>query len=210
MVSEPSSEDGQAYSTMRSLFEHTRRVYSTTTPFLSAGELGLTEPGQIDIIRKANITSFVSSIFGAQEVGLSDLNDHFLDIFVPEGGRILKMQGALFLELKTQAFIAAIDRETGSKSELLYRLFPDDLGFKLLGRRKESRHLAPTETDFVKRAWSRRDILLAEADKPDASTTLANRYQWETFLKDLSSYISKAFENLGTQQVSSSWPSSCQ
>jgi hypothetical protein len=34
-----------------------------------------------------NLASFVSSIFGSQEIGFADLNDHFLDVFVPEGGR---------------------------------------------------------------------------------------------------------------------------
>lgn len=201
IVSEPHSEDAQAYSTMRSLFEHTKRVYPTGGPFLSSAGLGLTGNDQVETIRKANVASFVSSIFGSQEVGFSALDDHFLDVFVPEGGRLLKMQGAIYLELKTQAFISAIKAKEHTSSELLYRLFPNDLGLKLLTRRPGSRHLAPTETDFVKRAWSRRDILLAEVDNPESAVKLPERYPWEHFLRDLSTYISKNFEGLGQQQV---------
>ena len=201
IVSEPTSDDGQAYSTMLSLFDHTKRVYSATVPFLSAVELGLTDPAQFEIIRKANMASFVSSIFGAQEIGFPTLNENFLSIFVPEGGRLLKMQGALFLELKTQAFIAAMDSKDRSNSDILYHLFPDDLGLKLLARRPGTRHLAPTETDFVKRAWSRRDILLAEADASEARTKLIERYRWDDFLRDLSTYISKNFETIGGPEV---------
>ena len=34
MVSEPESENGQAYATMRSLFDHTKRVYTVKHSFL--------------------------------------------------------------------------------------------------------------------------------------------------------------------------------
>ncbi|GAB1214544.1 hypothetical protein ATERTT37_003708 [Aspergillus terreus] len=199
-VSEPDSENGQAYATMRSLFDHTRRVYSTKKSFLSATELELTEPAQIDIIRKANLASFVSSIFGTQEIGFSELNDNFLDVFVPEGGRLLKVQGALFLELKTQAFIASMNNTERSRTELLYDLFPDDLEQQLLDRRPGTRQLAPSESDFVKRAGSRRDILLSDINNEEAMKALPDKYHWEDFLRDLSSYITKNFDMINNQQ----------
>ncbi|GES59891.1 putative MYB DNA binding protein [Aspergillus terreus] len=200
-VSEPDSENGQAYATMRSLFDHTRRVYSTKKSFLSATELELTEPAQIDIIRKANLASFVSSIFGTQEIGFSELNDNFLDVFVPEGGRLLKVQGALFLELKTQAFIASMNNTERSRTELLYDLFPDDLEQQLLDRRPGTRQLAPSESDFVKRAGSRRDILLSDINNEEAMKALPDKYHWEDFLRDLSSYITKNFDMINNQQT---------
>lgn len=184
---------------MRSLFDHTKKVYSTKGPFLSPSELGLTEPNQVDILRKANMASFVSSIFGSQDIGFSELNDNFLEIFVPEGNRLLKIQGALFLELKTQAYIAAINTNERPKDELLRELFPDDLEQKLLSRRPGTNQLTSSETDFVKRAHSRRDILMNDTNNPE--TILPERYQWENFLKDLSSYISKNFEVISPQQV---------
>lgn len=200
-VSEPESENGQAYATMRSLFDHTKKVYSTKKSFLSPIELELTEPSQVDIIRKANLASFVSSIFGTQEIGFSELNDNFIDVFVPEGGRLLKVQGALFLELKTQAFIASMNNTERSRTEILFDLFPDNLEQCLIERHTGSRQLAPSEVDFVKRAASRRDILLADINNQEALKSLPDKYHWEDFLRDLSSYITKNFDSISHQQV---------
>lgn len=186
---------------MRSLFNHTKNVYSSKGSFLSPRELNLTEPSQMDIIRKANMASFVSSIFGSQEIGFSELDQHFLEIFVPEGSRLLKVQGALFLELKTQAYIAAMNSGKRSRTEILYELFPDDLEERLLSRRPGTKQLAPSETDFVKRVFSRRDILLNEVNNPEAASALPQKYRWEDFLRDLSSYVSKNFEAISHQQV---------
>ncbi|EED23046.1 MYB DNA binding protein (Tbf1), putative [Talaromyces stipitatus ATCC 10500] len=199
-VSEPESENGQAYATMRSLFDHTKRVYSTKQAFLSPTDLDLTDPTQIDIIRKANLASFVSSIFGSQEISFAELNDHFIDVFVPEGSRLLKVQGALFLELKTQAFIASLNNEERTRTEILFELFPDDLEQRLLSKRTGTRQLAPSEADFVKRARSRRDIIFADINNEEAMKALPDKYHWEDFLRDLSAYISKNFETINSLQ----------
>ncbi|KAF3483136.1 telomeric DNA-binding factor trf1 [Arthroderma uncinatum] len=201
LVLDPQSENAQSYSTLRSLFDHTKKVYTTTQSFLSASDLGFTDSSQVEIIRKANLASFVFSLFGTQEIGLSDLHDHFLDIFVPEGGRLLKSQAALFLELKTQTFIAAMNNPARPKADILYELFPDNLGVKLLARRPGTRHPAPSETDFVKRAWSRRDILLGEINNPDSANTLSEKYLWQDFLRDVSIYVSKNIDSITTQQA---------
>lgn len=203
MISEPDSENGQAYATMRSLFDHTKRVYTVKHPFLQPSDLEISDYSQIDVIRKANLASFVSSIFGSQEIGFADLNSHFLDVFVPEGGRLLKVQGALYLELKTQAFIAAMNNKARTRTQLLYELFPDDMEQRLLAKRPGTRLLAPSETDFMNRLTSRRDILLNDINNEDALNSLPDKYHWEDFLRDLSSYISKNFDAINTQQVCS-------
>lgn len=189
---------------MRSLFDHTKKVYTTKTSFLSASELELTEQHQVDIIRKANLASFVSSIFGTQEIGFFELNKNFIDVFVPEGGRLLKVQGALFLELKTQAFISALGSAERTRSELLFEMFPESLEQEILDRRPGTRQLAPSETDFVNRARSRRDILLSDINNQEALRALPDKYHWEDFLRDLSSYISKNIEAICHPQVSQS------
>jgi hypothetical protein len=186
---------------MRSLFDHTKKVYTTADSFLSSSELGLMEQTQVDIIRKANLASFVSSVFGTQEVGFSEMNENFLDVFVPEGSRLLKVQGALYLELKTQAFISSMNSKGRSRTELLFELFPENLEERLLARRPGTRTLAPSETDFVKRAHSRRDILLSEINNEESLNSLPDKYHWEDFLRDLGSYISKNFDAISNQQV---------
>ena len=188
---------------MRSLFDHTKKVYSTKYSFLSPTDLELTEPAQVDVIRKANMASFVSSIFGTQEIGFAELNDNFIDVFVPEGGRLLKVQGALLLELKTQAFIAALNTTERTRTELLFELFPDNLEQQMLDRRPGTRQLAPSEVDFLKRAKSRRDIILNDINNEEALMSLPDKYHWEDFLRDLSSYVTKNFDAISHPQVRS-------
>ena len=72
---------------------------------------------------------------------------------------------------------------------------------RLLARRPGTRQLAPSETDFVNRLTSRRDILLSDINNEEALSSLPDKYHWEDFLRDLSSYISKNFDAINTQQV---------
>lgn len=205
MVLNPDSGTGQDYSTVRSLFDHTKRVYSTKTPFLSATELDIHDSSQVEILRKANLATFVSSLFGTHEIGFHELNANFLEVFVPEHGRLLKVQAAIYLGLKTQAFIASMNSEERSKTESLYSLFSEDLEEQILSRRPGARGLAPGEQDFVKRAYSRREILLADVNNEAALGELPDRYKWEDFLKEVSHYLSKNVDSIIAQPVSSSW-----
>ncbi|KAJ5893584.1 hypothetical protein N7495_005275 [Penicillium taxi] len=199
MITEPGNENGQAYAVMRSLFDHTKRVYIIDGSFLKPKHLEFTDQSQLDIFRKANLASFVSSLFGSQEIGFSELNEYFLDVFVPEGGRLLKGQAALYLELKTQVFISGMNSKSCTRTQLLYKLFPEDMEELLLARRPGSRQLAPSETDFVQRLTSRREHLLHEVDNPEAMKSLPDKYHWEDFLRDLAQYISKNFDTINTQ-----------
>lgn len=201
LINEPGSEAGQEYSAIRNLFEVTKRVYTSKTSFLSPADLDLSEASQVDILRKANLATFISTVFGPQQIGFSDLNAQFLEIFVPDGGRLLKAQGSIFLELKTQAFIAAVRTQDLSKEDVLYDLFPDNLESRILSRRPVARGLAPSEQDFVKRALSRRDILLSQI-KQGSLDALPDRYRWEDFLREVSSYISKNFDAINASTVS--------
>ena len=106
------------------------------------------------------------------------------------------------MELKTQAFIASLNNEERTRTEILLELFPDDLEQRLLSKRLGTRQLAPSEADFVKRARSRRDIIFADINNEEAMKALPDKYHWEDFLRDLSSYISKNFEAINNQQVS--------
>lgn len=115
IATEPDSDAGQAYATLKSLFDHTKKVYSTQEPFLNPQELGFVENAHRETIKKANMATFVSSVFGSQDVGFYHLNENFLDTFIADGNRMLKNQAHLFLDLKTQAYIS--HREWGSKQE---------------------------------------------------------------------------------------------
>lgn len=206
IIHEPESEDGQAYATMRSLFDHTKRIYSIKNSFLKPSDLEITDSAQLDVIRKTNLASFVSSIFGSQEIGFAELNENFLDVFVSEGGRLLKGPGALYLELKTQAFIAAMNNKSIARNDLLFELFPEDMEKQLLANRPGNRQLAPSEIDFLTRFSKRREHLLKDLDSEDTIKALPDKYQWEHFLRDLGLYISKNYESINTPHVSTAVP----
>lgn len=194
IATKPNSDPGQAYATLKSLFDHTKKVYSITEPFLNPYDLGLAENAHLDTIRKANMATFVSSVFGSQDVGFYHLNENFLDTFVADGGRLLKNQAQLLLDLKTQAYISAATTGERSREAILDDLFPQDLGDRLLRRRHGAKQLAPSEAEFVQRAQNRRKALLEEPNTEVAIAALPGKYIWEDFLRDISTYVSKNFE----------------
>lgn len=174
---------------MKSLFDQTKKLY-TPEAFLSADDLKLDLPEQRTTVRKVNLATFVSSVFGSQEVGFFHLNEHFLDTFVPDGGRLLKSQGALYLDLKTQAYISAMSTNERAKDEILTDLFPDDMKEILLHRRPGAKALTPSEADFVARLIQRKGHLMHISD----DVNLSEKYVWQDFLKEVSWYVSKNYE----------------
>lgn len=187
IATQPETDQGQAFQILMSLFEQTKTIYCDDA-FLSAKGLNLSNPREHGvIIQKTNLATFVSAVFGAAKVGFFHLNENFLDTFVVENGRLLKPQGALFLDLKTQAYISAMGQVERSQKEILDDLFPDDMDKILLARKTNSKILAPSESDFVARCRRRRDHLAAM----DPAEDISGKYSWLAFVRDLSEYISK-------------------
>ena len=209
IVLHPESDSGQAYATLKSLFDHTKKVYTVTDSFLNIHELGTLDQPAIETLRKSNLATFVSSLFGSQDVGFYLLNEFFLDTFVADGNRLLKSQAGLFLELKTRAYISALSNGGRSREEILYELFPPDLEQRLLDRRPGAKQLAPSEIDFVNRARNRCQALLEEPHTEKAMAALAEKYSWDVFLRDVSAYISKNFETIVGVPVSTKYLTSC-
>ena len=148
------------------------------------------------------MATFVSSVFGSQDVGFYHLNENFLDTFLSDGSRLLKNQAQLFLDLKTQAYISAVNSGDRSREEILEDLFPRDLDERLLKRRPGAKQLTPSEADFVQRARNRRKALLEEPSTDEAVKALPEKYIWEDFLRDISTYVAKNFEAIAGVLVS--------
>ena len=91
-------------------------------------------------------------------------------------GKLLKPQATLYLDLKTQAYISAIEAGERSKEEILEDILPDDLHVYLMSRRN-AKLLSPTETDFVWRCKQRKELLLNYTEE----TPLSEQYDWFTF-----------------------------
>lgn len=177
-------------------------MYSIREPFLSPHDLDFNGNEQIETIRKANLATFVSSVFGSQDVGFYHLNEFFLDTFVADGSRLLKNQAGLFLDLKTQAYISAIANGERSREDILQDLFPDDLEHSLLNRRSGGKQPSPGEADFIQRASNRKKTLLEEPITAESAAQLPDKYAWEDFLRDISNYISKNINTIVGASVS--------
>lgn len=192
------SEEGQAYTTLKNLFDQTRKVYSRETPFIDAIAIQMFQPAQQEVIRKANIATFISSILGAHDVSFFHLNEFFMETFVPLGHRLLKWQGGIYLELKTQTYISALINSDSNPERMLDELFPGDLDAQILTRHPDAPSLSPSEQDFVDRCRARKNYLLAaqETDEGDAVRELPKKYQWTDFVREFASCITKNVDGI--------------
>lgn len=101
----PASPLSLNYSTLLTLFDAMKKqLYSEETyqAFLDPDALNFKEMQERKVIRKANLATFISSVFGSVDVGFFHLNEGFLSTMAPDGGRLLKDMARLFLDLKTQ------------------------------------------------------------------------------------------------------------
>lgn len=167
-------------------------------------------------LRKVNLATFLGATLGTIEIGFFYLNESFLDIFCPANnldpantlsnmsphnmslqsgvntiigdkiGKLLKPQTVLYLDLKTQAYISAIEAGGRSREDILEDILPHNLEDILLERRK-TKILTPTEVDFIDRCKSRKEILL----KYPGDKVLSEEYDWLSFLKELFEYSAK-------------------
>ncbi|KAF2239992.1 hypothetical protein EV356DRAFT_511288 [Viridothelium virens] len=202
-VTRPDSDKGQAYATLKALFENTKRIYSRDHGFLNHTLLGLQDLQQQETIRKANLATFMSSIFGnSTDVNVYYLHNHFLDTFVPYGTRMLKWHAALFLELKTQAYISTVVNGGMSRDEMIQDLFPSNMEAHLLTRRPDAKQLIPSEQDFITRMNTRRYYLVSEG----SLALLARKYDWTEFLKELSHNVNKTSDGSNSYAPRASHP----
>ncbi|KAF3925818.1 hypothetical protein ABW20_dc0102541 [Dactylellina cionopaga] len=186
-VTQPETDQGQAYATLKALFWQTKRLYSSDA-FLSTDELRFQVPEHRNMIRQVNLATFITSLFGSTEVGFFHLNQYFLSTFVPEGGRLLKLQGGLFLGLKTQAYISAIDTGEKTKEQILDDLFELDIAAKLTDRRGGLKELIPSEIEFISRVKNRREQL---EKAPTNVPILREIHPWQDWLRDMIQYVAK-------------------
>lgn len=167
-------------------------------------------------LRKVNLATFLAACLGTIELGFFYLNESFLDVFCPSNnlepansmsnmtssnmslqsgvntvigdkvGKLLKPQAVLYLDLKTQAYISAIEAAERTREEILEDIFPSNME-EILLKKRGVKNLAPIESDFISRCKARKKTLL----EYPVEGNLSEEYEWFTFLKDLFDYISK-------------------
>ncbi|KAI5954074.1 TBF1 [Candida margitis] len=104
-------------------------------------------------------------------------------------GKLLKPQAMLYLDLKTQAYISAIEAGERSREDILEDILPDNMDQILMARRHVDL-LLPSEDDFVEKCKSRKSLLL-NYNEEETQTPLSDEFKWFTFLRDLFDYVSK-------------------
>ncbi|TQS34641.1 hypothetical protein Golomagni_04967 [Golovinomyces magnicellulatus] len=192
IVTTPETEVGQAYATLKSLFDQAKKIYSQQGLFLSADALNLKEPEDRAVIRTSNLATFVCSVFGGHDVGFLELNDQFIKTFTVEGVPLQKEAGDLYLNLKTQIYLSAVSQEEQERTreDILEDLFPNDLD-RLLQSRHLDQPLSQSEVEFMGSYVTRRDFLGNAPIDLDSIQALSENFSWEDFLKQMGIYLSK-------------------
>lgn len=170
MTSDPDSDITKEYSVLRRAFDLQRRQLShphDAPRFLDAGKLGVKDQTR-EVIRIANLASTCASIFGTNEITLEEVNNHFLDIFIPEGGTLSHDAAELYLGLKTQLFLVFLEGDMEkTKDQILEEIFVLDVERSL-----QAHHpylpLTTSELDFIANAKARRGMLLIASAPADS------------------------------------------
>lgn len=102
MTGSPESPVSHNYAALLHLFDATKKKLYSEQAFLDPDQVGFREIQERKVIRKVNLATFLSSVFGSVDVGFFHLNEGFLTTMAPDGGRLLKEIGKLYLDLKTQ------------------------------------------------------------------------------------------------------------
>jgi protein TBF1 len=213
----PASSLSHNYSALLNLFDATKKqLYSEEQyqAFLDPDILNFKDMQERKVIRKANLATFISSVFGSVDVGFFHLNEGFLTTIAPDGGRLLKEVAKLFLDLKTQvyfsfnnlikAYISAMGQPSRDQNAILNDLFPtaQQLTVLFVQRRTPGAvtttptqdDLTPAEIEFITKMERRRELLRTIGDSDKQVNELKAMYSWETFLRDLRGYIAKNWE----------------
>ena len=159
IATEQDTELGEMYHTLKSLFDQVKIIYGEHRTFLSAKCSPMYEKAAT-IFRMANLATFISSVFTGINIRFPELNDHFIDIFARHGDALSKAGGSLYINLKTQIYLAGMSQEEPDKTkeETLEDLFPRHLEGTLAKRHGGS--LSAEEVIFLQAARERYEYLM--------------------------------------------------
>lgn len=157
------TEGGKVYSALRQTFMAVLKLFTDATAFLSADDLDIHDPGDRETIQMANLASMCASFYGPGGPTMATAHDNFLKIMIPENGMITEDISALYLDQKTQSFLAyanVMEDKESTRNSLMDKFFPLDLEEKLKGYWRES-NLTMSGDEFVKPYTDRRNLLKA-------------------------------------------------
>lgn len=171
-LQEKDSEVSKSFATIKSLFQQTRAIYSTTDLILDPATLDLMMPDNLTDVQVANLASFCCALFSfdghhdSTSKELLALQDHFFSVFLPGGEHDTVTQeiSDLFVAVKTHLVIDAVTTadQSAPVDQLIADAFSADLEDKLRARHGGST-LTTEEQSLVTAVQERKAALISYA-----------------------------------------------
>ncbi|KAI1389012.1 telomere repeat binding factor-domain-containing protein [Hypoxylon trugodes] len=198
------SDIAKEYTVLKTAFDSQRKLLSDSN-ILYPEQLNVINQTR-EVIRIVNLATACASVFGTNELGLEEINDHFLRIFVPENQEVPRDAAELYLGLKTQIFLALLESEQGkAKDQLLEEIFTGTAGLEnTIQEHHPAFPLTTAEHEFIASVGARRTMLLHESADVNNTQTLGKQFTYEAFLDSLSTFLNDNIESirsLGTGKV---------
>ncbi|KAI2632179.1 telomere repeat binding factor-domain-containing protein [Hypoxylon sp. NC1633] len=195
------SDIAREYVTLKAAFDAQRKLLSEAHPLLYREQINVASQAR-EVVRIINLATACASVFGTNELGLEEINDHFLRIFVPEGQELPRDTAELYLGFKTQIFLAILECEQEkARDQVLDDLFVTGLE-NALQEHHPSLPLTLAEHEFVANARVRKAMLLNESADIDSMRALSKQFTYEAFLDSLSIYLNDHIESIRVQGTS--------
>ncbi|POS73244.1 telomeric repeat binding factor 1 [Diaporthe helianthi] len=201
IIRDARTEGGKVYVALRATFMATLKLFTDSTAFLNADDLDIHDPGDRETIQMANLANMCASFYGPGGPTMATAHDYFLNIMIPENGMITEDISALYLDQKTQSFLAyanVMEDKESTRNSLMDKFFPKELEGKLRAYYRESdlNISGINEDEFVRPFTDRRNLLKAVGHDKEKRRQLEAKYQFATFLDNLSAFIRSNFESI--------------
>ncbi|KAI8161747.1 Telomeric DNA-binding factor trf1 [Colletotrichum sp. SAR 10_70] len=204
-LQEKDSEVSKSFATIKSLFQQTRAIYSTTDLILDPATLDLTMPDNLTDVQVANLASFCCALFSfdghhdSTSKELLALQDHFFSVFLPGGEHDTVTQeiSDLFVAVKTHLVIDAVTTadQSAPVDQLIADAFSADLEDKLRARHGGST-LTTEEQSLVTAVQERKAALISYASGLPDTVLLKIGYPDEDLFRLLNMYLRRKLQSL--------------
>ncbi|KAF4817793.1 Telomeric DNA-binding factor trf1 [Colletotrichum siamense] len=204
-LQEKNSEVSKSFATIKSLFQQTRAIYSTTDLILDPATLDLTMPDNLTDVQVANLASFCCALFSfdghhdSTSKELLALQDHFFSVFLPGGEHDTVTQeiSDLFVAVKTHLVIDAVTTadQSAPVDQLIADAFSADLEDKLRARHGGST-LTTEEQSLVTAVQERKAALISYASGLPDTVLLKIGYPDEDLFRLLNMYLRRKLQSL--------------
>lgn len=165
IIRDSRTEGGKVYVALRGTFMASLKLFTDSTAFLNADDLDIHDPGDRETIQMANLANMCASFYGPGGPTMATAHDYFLKIMIPENGMITEEISSLYLDQKTQSFLAyanVMEDKESTRNSLMDKFFPLDLENKLRAYWRESNlNLSISADQFVRPFTDRRNLLRA-------------------------------------------------